>query len=331
MKQYRTYIITIGFLIILLLTVLLIRRYGGISVNSDDFAIKRTDRVTSVILETRGEHLVLKKEASGWMVNNSHEARLSAIRSLLETLSRLSIKSTVPESLFQEEWKDDSASVIKVQIREKPGGIKSFLVYPVSTNPYGNYFKKREKGTPYIMNIPGYSGNIGSLFVTNEKFWLPHTIYSYQPSEIQMIKMLIYKNESQSFVIYQDTPGSVQLLSLPDEKPMEDLDTIRVHRYLSYFNNLKFEQWVFDSDSVNINAILSSQPMHKLSIKEQSGDSITLITYPIINESGSDGPEIDLNRIYVRINDKKDLVIIKYVDIDPVLKDRTYFTRNGNK
>ncbi len=314
--------------IILLIAVILIRRYGGFSVDSGDFAITHSDRVTAVILEKQGERLMLTRGESGWLVNERYEARPSAIQFLLETLSRISIKSTVPESQFQEEWKRDSSSVIRVEIRERPGKIKSFLVYPVTSNPYGNYFKKRVKGIPFIVNIPGYSGNVGSLFITNEKFWLPHTLYSCQPSDIQMIKMLIYDNEPQSFVIYQDTPGAVKLHSFPEEEPVQNLDTGRVYRYLSYFNNLRFERWVFDSDSVDIPAVLSSQPRHELIIQEHSGRRTTIRTYPIVREIENGEKETDLNRIYANRNDEKELVIVKYVDIDPILKERNYFILN---
>jgi len=330
LKKYRTHIFTIGFIIILLLAVFLVRRYGGFSVSSDDFAVNRTDRVTLVILEKDGEQLVLQKKESGWIVNNLYEARPVAIRNLLETLSRLSIKSTVPETLFQKEWENNSGSVIRVQVRERPGGNKSFLVYPVQSNPYGNYFKKREKGTPYIINIPGYSGNVGSLFITNEKFWLPTTIYSFQPSRIKMIEMLNFEDESKSFVIHQDTIGSLRILSIPDKEPIENIDTSQVYRYLSYFTNLKFERWVVESDSVDFNSVLSTQPMHRLSITDQSGNTIRLSTYPIYRGSGN-GSDIDLNRIYARINEENELVIIKFVDIDPVLKDRSYFGNNSNQ
>jgi len=329
LKQYRTYFIIIGLVVILLIAVILTRRYGGFSVDSRDFSIKQSDRVTAVIMEKEGERLVLTKGESGWMVNDRYKARPSAIRFLLETLSRISIKSSVPESQFQTEWKHVSSSVIRVEIREKPGRVRSFLVYPVTSNPYGNYFKKRERGTPFIVNIPGYSGNVGSLFVTGEKFWLPHTLYSCQPSEIRMIKLLICHNEPQSFVIYQESPGAVKLLTLPEEEPVQNLDTARVYRYFSYFNNLRFERWVLDSDSVDIPAVLSSQPRHEITIQDQSGSSATIRTYPIIRGTKNGEPEIDLNRIYANMNNDSALVIVKYVDIDPVLKERDYFLLNN--
>ncbi len=313
---------------ILLIAVILTRRYGGFTVDSSDFSIEQSDRVTEVILEKQGERLMLTLGESGWMVNNRYEASPSAIQFLLETLSRISIKSTVPESQFQEDWKRESSSVIKVEIRERVGRVKSFLVYPVHSNPYGNYFKKREKGTPFIVNIPGYSGNVGSLFITSEKFWLPHTLYSCQPSDIRMVQLVIYDNEPQSFIIYQDSPGAVRLFSFPEEEPVQNLDTGRIYRYLSYFHNIRFERWVFDSDSVDIHTILSSQPSQQLIIREQSGRSTTIRTYPIKKGIINGLEEADLNRIYANRNDEKDLVIVKFVDIDPVLKERNYFILN---
>ena len=282
-------------------------------------------RVSLVTLETKEEKVELQKEETIWKVNGENEVRTDAIRMLLETLSRISIKSTVSESLFQNDWKEDSASVIRIKIKENPGGLKSYLVYPVNSNPYGNYFKKREGGTAYIVNIPGYSGDVGSLFITHEKYWLPHLVYTYQPSEIREVKMIVFSNDEQSFKILQDSLGSIRFLSYPAEKPVESMDTLKVLRYLSYFINLRFERWAFDLDSVNRNDILSSQPLHELSVTDKFGKTVHLTTYPIIRKTGDNEADIDLNRIYARMNNESDLVVIKYVDIDPILKVRSYF------
>ena len=233
-------------------------------------------------------------------------------------------------SEFRKDWNSDSSSVIRVEIKEEPIGLKSFLVYPVSTNTYGNYLKKREGGTAYIVNIPGYSGDVGSLFVTSRKYWLPDIIYTYKPSDLREVKMIIPGEGDLSFKIVQDSLTSIGLFSYPEDTPVELFDTTKVLRYLSYFNHLRFEQFVINLDSAKMKEIMSSMPLHELAILDKSGGILNLKTWPItIKTEGKE--EIDLNRIYGRINNGPDLVIIRYVDIDPVLKVKSYFVNKpGN-
>ena len=137
--------------------------------------------------------------------------------------------------------------------------------------------------------------------------------------------MLVHNSEDESFIILQDSTGSVRLHSLPADNPVENLDSSRVLRYLSYFSSLRFERWVSEEDSINLNEVFASQPVYELSIKDKSGSVLNLKTYPILRETEKIKQEIDLNRIYGRMNNEPELVVIKYIDIDPVLKVRSNF------
>ena len=311
---------------VLIAVVITSRQCGGYTTSSDYFAVKNSKRVTSVILERNNEKLLLKREKTGWKVNDKKEASTATVRFFLETLSRATIKSTVAESLFRNDLASNPVPVVRVTIKKTPGLTKSYLVYQVSSNPYGNYFKKREKGIPYVVNIPGFSGDIGSLYVTNEKFWLPHEVFRYQPSQIRMVSLEYKPGEKSSFMIRQERSGHIELYSLPGELPVQDVNRAKLSRYLTYFNVLRYERPVLETDSVNVKALLSSTPVHHITVEDTTGKEITLRTYPIVNQNVDSGSQVDLNRIYGQINEEKELVIIRYMDIDPILKDLSYFT-----
>ncbi len=44
--------------------------------------------------------------------------------------------------------------------------------------------KIKERSKPFIVYLPGYETNIGSLFTVNELYWKPFTIFKPLPSEI---------------------------------------------------------------------------------------------------------------------------------------------------
>ncbi|UCG28707.1 MAG: hypothetical protein JSV24_04940 [Bacteroidales bacterium] len=325
-KDYRKYFFWILLLTLLIVIVFASRRFGGFVTSSDYFAIKNINRVASIILEEGNEKLVLKKGDSGWTVNEKELAGTKTIRYFLESLSRITIKSTVSESIFLNDLSNDPVPEIRVTVKEKPGFSKSYLVYPVSSNPYGNYFKKREKGIAYVVNIPGFSGNVGSLYITSEKLWLPHEIYSYQPSRIRMVCLEYPSDDGSSFMIRQDSTGCFELFSLPGELPVPEVNHERILRYLTYFSILRFERRVMESDSVDVEGILLSIPVQNLKVEDIDGEIITLRMFPIVDRYSDSEEEVDLNRIYGQINGEKELVVIRYMDIDPILKDLTYFT-----
>ena len=69
-----------------------------------------------VITDKQGKILVLKKEKSGWFVNDTIPARKDIVQVLLETLKRIEVKSPVNKPMRENVMKQLSTGAIKVQV-----------------------------------------------------------------------------------------------------------------------------------------------------------------------------------------------------------------------
>lgn len=327
MKDNKTYLIIIGVLLVITFSVILLP--PPFWVKDTEFAIKDTDEVTKIVLDDKNRTLTLEKKDFEWRVNNKYPARTNAIQFFLETLSRIKIKSPVSEEKFQEDIAENEITIVNVQIFRKAKLLRKYTVFKVNTNPYGNYVRMRRNSKPFIANIPGYSGNVGVFFITHESFWQPFTVFHYYTNEIASVKVEHISNPGLSFLIIQEAQGQYELYSLPDRKKIPNFDSVAVARYLTYFANIQFDTRIQDINPVKKDSIFCSEPRYFISLTDKQGKETSVKIFPILAENKETQSGMskvyDLNRVYAQINERKDIVVFKYMVIDPILKDISYF------
>jgi hypothetical protein len=70
------------------------------------------------------------------------------------------------------------------------------------------------------------------------------------------------------------------------------------------------------------NKIISQDPLYRITVKKTDGGDIILTMWERFNtETG----EKDSDRLFGKRADRDELFIIRYFDIDPLLKKRAYF------
>jgi hypothetical protein len=83
-----------------------------------------------------------------------------------------------------------------------------------------------------------------------------------------------------------------------------------------------FESWAFDLGTEDQKKIERQPPLYRITIIGTKGRKTVLTLWPIPGEKGNDS-----NRVYGKTDDKSDLFIMRYFDIDPLIKKREYFFR----
>jgi hypothetical protein len=125
-----------------------------------------------------------------------------------------------------------------------------------------------------------------------------------------------------SFTILNRNNHSLSLYS--NGKELSGWDTALVKRYLTYFTRIPFEQWAFDLPENEKKKIESSVPLTKVSLLPVSGTEITLTLWPkTIDSSGVE--VIDTDRLWGRTNRNDEFFIVRYFDVDPILKRKSWF------
>jgi hypothetical protein len=306
---------------LLILVIYLLRERSPFGSSNTSFAVTPKTGITGIEMSDGKQKLLLEKKGDDWIVNKSYEARKSSILFISEILTELQIKSPVDEDLFEKEIVEKNIKPVVVKVTEKGRTLRTFLVYKTRSNIYGNIMKMRERSKPYIVSLPGTDADIGSSFTLNEHFWRPFTIFNLMPSEISSVVLNTRADSSASFRI-EKWDNSLRLFSM--DKELTGWDTSQVTRYLSYFTHVAFESWALDLPDEEKNDIKSDIPFYIITVGLKNGDSSVLRLWQrSVEEDGIF--KIDTDRLWGEENDIDELFVVRYVDIDPILKKVSYF------
>jgi hypothetical protein len=287
------------------------------------FASEPKEEITRIDFSEKGKSLVLEKKGETWTINGKTEARKSGIFFILRILSEIKIKSPVSKGMFESEIIAKNIIPVKVRVYEKRKVLSTFLVYKTSSNTYGNIMKKREGSVPFIVYVPGYEGNIGSGFNLNELFWQPYTVFNLLPSEIASVKFENLSDTTSSFSINYSGHHFV----LAGNSNTSEWDSSLVVRYISYFARVPFESWAFDIEGSEQKSIEKQQPLYRISVNTKSGARNVLTLWGMTAKGGG-SETIDSDRLFGKTDERDDLFIMRYFDIDPLIKKRSYFFKN---
>jgi len=283
------------------------------------FSSASQKEITRIEFSGEGDKLTLEKKGNIWIVNGRNEARRSAIVFIERILTEIKIKSPVSPELFQQEVVNKKLFPVRVRVFDNNKLLTSFLVYRTRSNIYGNIMKIKEKSKPFIVCVPGYEGDIGTAFTLNELFWLPYMVFNLLPSEIQSVSFDNVTDPSSSFTI----TGRNNVYTLSDGNTnLSGWDSSRIRRYISYFTLIPFESWALDLPKHEADSIQSTSPLYRINVRKSDGTGIMLSLWEKMNDETG---ENDSDRLWGKTDSGNIMFILRYFDIDPLLKKRSYF------
>ena len=314
----RGVIITVA---VALLLLLLLKSRSPFGKSNSSFASKPQKEITKIEFSQKGQKLTLEKEGSNWLINDRIETRKSGILFILRILQEIKIKSPVSPELFESEITKKSIEPVRVKVYEKRKLLKTFLVYKTQSNIYGNIMKIKGGSKPFIVCVPGYEGDIGSGFSLNELFWQPYTVFNLLPSEIASVEFENLSDTASSFSI---TQRNREFVVSEMNGHLKGWDSTRVARYISYFTWIPFESWAFDLPEQEKKSIESHKPLFRITVIITGGKKTILTLWERM--TGEDGNKTkDSDRLFGKTQNNDEFFVIRYFDIDPLLKKRSYF------
>jgi hypothetical protein len=286
--------------------------------NNSSFASVPREEITRIEFSQNGKKLTLENKGESWLVNGKSEARKTGVLFILRVLKEIKIKSPVSPDLFTSEITGKNIIPVKVRVFEKGRNLSTFLVYKTSSNIYGNIMKIKGTSKPFIVSVPGYEGDIGSGFTLNELFWQSYTVFNLLPSEVASVKFENFSDSSASFSIINRDHHS---FLAGDSANISGWDPALVTRYISYFAWVPFESWDLESGESEQKAIEQRTPLYRISVSTSEGKTKVLTLWELV----SDKTGKDSDRLYGKTNDTDKLFIMRYFDIDPLIKKKPYF------
>ncbi|MCX6262465.1 MAG: hypothetical protein NTY95_16820 [Bacteroidia bacterium] len=306
---------------ILILVIFLFRERSPFGGGNTSFAAEPKIEITRIEFSEGKNTLTLEKAGEEWLVNKDLKTRKTGILFILKILTEMEIKSPVTPELFNKEIIENRIDPVRVKVFEKSKIIKSFLVYKTASNKYGNIMKLRESSKPFIVFVPGNEVEIGSGFTMNELFWQPYTVFNLLPSDIYSVALENMADTSSSFMIKNENQR-FRLYGNPGE--LTGWDTSRLIRYVSYFAHVPFESWALNLSDNEKKNIEKEEPVYKITVVTSEGErKIVKLWQRSVN--GNDVTKLDTDRLWAKTEGSAEIFVIRYIDIDPLLKKRSYF------
>lgn len=321
MMKRKYVLVVLGAAAVLFVAFLMLRDRKPFGGSNTSFSVNPVNGITRIEFREGGKILTLGEAGDEWLVNGVQPARRSSILFIKRILTEMQIKSPVSGDLFNSEITEKGVEPVAVRVFERNKLLKSFLVYRTASNQYGNIMKLKPSSMPFIVSVPGSEAEIGSAFTVNENFWQPYTVFSLMPHEIYSVTFENLTDTSSSFMI-RLAEGIPSFFG--NEKQLSGWDTSRVARYLSYFTHVPFESWATDISEEEKASILKENPLYRITVLTAEGErSVVSLWKRSINEQ--DSVREDTDRMWARKNDGRDFFIVKYADMDPLIKKRSYF------
>jgi len=307
--------------LVIILVIFILHSRSPFGKSNSEFHSKPEKEITKIELSQGKERLTLEKTEDEWLVDGKTRARKGAINFVTSILTEAKIKSPISNEVFNTEIIEQGIEPVIVKVFEGRKMLKSIRVYKTLSNSYGNIMKIKNNSKPFIVYVPGYEVNIGAAFNIKPQFWQPYVIFNMQPSEISSVQ---FKNE-------QDTTASFSIIKKENvytlhgnEGELIGYDPSLVIRYISYFTFIPFESWAFELSDNDKVRLATDSPLYKITVISSEGIKTTLNLWSIIKTENNE-QSIDTDRLIGNFELSDDFFIVRYFDIDPVLKKRAYF------
>lgn len=328
MRKYRLYIIILLLLIPIAFYFILQGNNGTIRKGASKFSISDTSGITSLEFYSLNDTLILDRQYGVWMVNNTYKARNYPISQLLNYLTKIRILTPVAKKYRDQLKQSIQEHSINICIYQKQKLIKSFYVCKDSIEGTTKaYIAKKQKGKLFEVYIPEQLGNVADLFVLREYFWRDNLVFNTSYQVIKSIEINYPQKPTESFTITNVKNKKIVINSILSTNEKEITDLKKVFHYFSLFTNLRYEIFA-DKENSKVDSILKTQATNIISLHTFSGKKLEIKTFkiPTKNKIDENGKQIDydLNVLLALINNT-DPVIIKYINIDPLLVTKEYF------
>jgi len=302
---------------------LLFRQRFPFGKNNTAFAVEEKTDISRIAFFEGEKKLVLIRKEGEWIIEKDTVAREEAVLFLLKVLKEMKIKSPVTSEMFLEEIAGKKTEPVKVHVYDGRRLRKSYFVYRTFSNAYGNIMKMKPHSKPFIMYVPGYETNIGEYFTASRLFWRPFIVFNFLPSEIDHVYLYHRNDTASSFRIV--SAGRNLFLQSRNGRLLQNYDTVKVRRYISYFAYIPFERWATELDNVKKKEIKSSEPLYRIEVKNRKGKIINLSVWEKTKIAGNGADITDTDRVWAGTDENEEIFVMRYFDIDPLLKRKSYF------
>jgi hypothetical protein len=322
-KKYGLYIL---FVVLLAITAVILfdKRSGTDKRDENQFAVKDTGLINLVEIRSPDNTVILERMQGRWIINGHYSAGNKSITGLLKLISRLQVSAPVPGSIRSEitdKLTKDGKRIKIVTERKNPHVI---LMYHDTVHTNTTYMMMENSDQPFRVEIPGYpERNLARYFVDKVSYWRDNSIFRLREDEISSVSLYNTHDPEKSFHLL-NTDNGYKLYTYTDSTEVPDIIDGKARQYLSYFSSVSFERFLSDNERRTQAGLNKDDPANIIAVTDSGNNVIQVKTFLWYVTRQDASPGVDLNRLIAIINNT-DTVVVKYIELDPVIKDIGYF------
>ncbi|MBT3647851.1 MAG: hypothetical protein HN542_06390 [Flavobacteriales bacterium] len=309
--------------VITLITFWVLNNQSSSTIKSEltDFAVQDTAVISKITLEDEtGVTVVLDRNEKGWIVNQEFIARPDAVRILLTTMSKLSVKSPVSQQGMNSVLKNIIAkhTLIKIYTSSEEADKAYYVGGPDQTHT-GTLMLMKGSSRPFITHLEGFHGFLTTRYFTNVLEWRHRGIFEEQIHNIDGLNISFPADSSLDVDISRnETTGSWTVSPSSSE-----IDTFLLMAYLKKYELVHYESFEETKSPEFLDSIRGTEPLFQISLRTFNHGAIGVTGFkkPIREGYDPEGNAIgyDLDRLYLQL-DNGEMVIGQYAIFDPLTK-----------
>lgn len=305
------------------------RNASTLSKDATDFAVTDTAAITKIFLADRnGKSITLeRKSSSEWLLNKTLTPKREFLKLFLEGVSKISVKSRVAKSAYNNVLRMLSSTGIKCEIylHGEPTPSKVYYVGGQTESALGTFMMIENSETPVITEIPGFNGYLTPRYTVDLEAWKNTLLFNYNPADISKLSVQYAAFPQNSFSIINQKNGILVSTAVMPSMPA---DTIAVENYLGLYKNVYYEASAMHFSQKTRDSILSNPPSIIISITDRKDSTLTLAIFPMANSEASiartdslGAPlQYDPDRLFGYIENSRELVIIQHYIFDKLFR-----------
>jgi len=239
-KEYNRIKILSGIVVVLSIVAFFVLKKKSVTTTvkqeSSSVAVVDTAAITKIEYVHHDTANFLNKKDNAWYINDKYEVRTRWILTLLTGLKSLEIKRPVSADIknrVYEELTKNGIHVTVSSVSEK----QSFYLHTNDNDPNSTYLLQEGSESPYIVYVPGISGDISTLFKFGENEWRTRRIFESTMGSLKSVKVTYVEDAKASFDITYEKGGfSIKGLNDPDSVKL--ISYLQNYQYVPLFKYL---------------------------------------------------------------------------------------------
>lgn len=274
----------LGAALVLLLAVLGFNALDGESsqgsrmVDERAFKIEDADEIGRVFIsDRRGYTTDLRRQNDGrWELDGQYNAYDNAMKNLIDALTRIEMQFIPANKAVPNIIKNLATEGIHVEVFDRGGDkMKGYYIGGSTQDERGTYAIMEEAEQPYVVHIPGWTGNIRFRYNLVDQEWRSRELFTTPIEEIQRVSVEYPTRRNRSFVLEREGDQYFVSPYFENQQARRVVPRGRAEGYLVNFEKSYVSIW-------------QNQKL------EAKAEAIARLPYAIVRLQRTDGSEKDL-------------------------------------